>query len=167
MSDDVKARAIGLYKAPFRYERGYIWDANGNMVADRPAEDDGTTLRVRGWGRIGYMPDAPALQDAVGEHIAKLLTEHWTPKAHPIHTTPPTIAALEKHAAVHGPWLRVKVCLGDAAPRWHICHASVLGGHVRALIPDTGWYRLEGGLIVQGFQWSDSDGLPVPGPEGG
>lgn len=30
----VADRALSLYKAPFRFERGYIWDANNEMVAD-------------------------------------------------------------------------------------------------------------------------------------
>lgn len=69
---DEEQQAMALYEAPFHHERGYIWDAKNKMVAD-----DGAVLRVRGWGRISYLPDAEKLQDAVGDLIAKALTEYW------------------------------------------------------------------------------------------
>jgi len=34
--------------------------------------------RLRGWGRIQYLPDPEKLHDAVGEIIAEALTEYWT-----------------------------------------------------------------------------------------
>jgi hypothetical protein len=67
--------AFRLYTPPFRFEHGYIWDANTNMVADQMGQDAMT--RIRGWGRISYKPDAEKLQDAVGELVAKALTEYW------------------------------------------------------------------------------------------
>ncbi len=72
---NIEQQALALYEAPFRYHRGYIWDAKNNMVADDDAQD--VALRVRGWGRISYLPDAEKLQDTVGELIAKALTEYW------------------------------------------------------------------------------------------
>lgn len=78
----VERSAMALYTAPFRFENGYIWDANNNMMAD---QDDACSnavgneiARVRGWGRISYLPKPIELQDAVGELIAKALTEYWT-----------------------------------------------------------------------------------------
>lgn len=91
----LRSRALALYMPPFRYEMGYIWDAAGNMVAD----DDGTHIipsdpketqgcvRIRGWGRIGYMQDASALQDKVGELIAEALTKFWTAEAKEVPAT--------------------------------------------------------------------------------
>lgn len=80
----VRQRALRLYRAPFRYEMGYIWDANGEMVADDRVDSDdkenhasSIAARVRGWGRIGYMPDADKLQDEVGALIAEALTKFW------------------------------------------------------------------------------------------
>lgn len=75
----IRQRARGLYVPPFKFECGYIFDANGKMVAD---QDDGgraqdSPLRIRGWGRIGQLDDAEALQDEVGHLIAELLTRHW------------------------------------------------------------------------------------------
>lgn len=74
--------AFALYRPPFRFEHGYIWDAGNNMVAD---QDDACSdavsseiARVRGWGRICSMPEPMALQDKVGELIAAALTEYWT-----------------------------------------------------------------------------------------
>lgn len=68
-------RALALYQAPFRYQAGYIWDANGKMVADEAAQD--CVTRIRGWGRIRYLPDAENLQDEVGALIAEILSNHW------------------------------------------------------------------------------------------
>jgi len=67
--------AMKLYRPPFRYEHGYIFDADHRMVADNDGMD--TMGRVRGWGRIGALPNTEALQDKVGELIAQALTEFW------------------------------------------------------------------------------------------
>lgn len=72
---DLRERAFALYKGPFRYEQGYIWDANNEMVADDRKEV--AVSRVRGWGRMKYLPDTNALQDAVGTLIAEALTDYW------------------------------------------------------------------------------------------
>lgn len=77
--------ALALYAPPFRFDRGYIWDAKNNMVADDDAQD--VALRVRGWGRISYMPNPEALQDAVGELFAKALTEYWQTHNAPLERT--------------------------------------------------------------------------------
>lgn len=72
---DLEKRALDLYRAPFKFYRGYIHDVNGEMVADDDKPDP--IQRVRGWGRIGYMESPEQLQDAVGHLIAKALTEFW------------------------------------------------------------------------------------------
>ena len=79
---ELKKLAIELYKPPFRHIHGYIYDADSCMVADDSA------LRVRGWGRIQYMDDAEALQDAAGELIAEALTEYWQRRTQPEATAP-------------------------------------------------------------------------------
>ena len=68
--------ALALYTPPFRYLHGYIWDANNCMVADDKGQD--IALRVRGWGRISYLPEPEVLQDEVGNLMAQALTEFWT-----------------------------------------------------------------------------------------
>jgi hypothetical protein len=73
---DVRDRVLKLYRSPFRHEMGYVWDADGEMVADDKTEGN-SVVNVRGWGRIRYMPDSPGLHDAVGEVIAEALTEYW------------------------------------------------------------------------------------------
>lgn len=65
--------ALDLLKPPFRYGSGYIFDRDGNMVADQT----GYVLRVRGWGRMSYMGSPQKLQDAAGELMAKALTKFW------------------------------------------------------------------------------------------
>lgn len=67
--------ALALYKAPFRYENGYVYDAMNEMVADDEGQD--ILLRVRGWGRIRHMDDPESLRNAIGEIIAQALTEYW------------------------------------------------------------------------------------------
>lgn len=82
-----RAAALALYKPPFKFRMGYIHDAGGHMVADQDGFGEGSKVfdsiaaRVRGWGRIGYMPDAEALQDEVGAVLADALTAYWNSAA--------------------------------------------------------------------------------------
>ncbi len=80
MPDDIRDRARKLFRPPFRFVGGYIWDANNEMVADnRPDEPEDAlmVLRQRGWGRMSYMDDPPGLYQAAGEAIAEALTKGW------------------------------------------------------------------------------------------
>jgi len=76
----MKERALKLYRPPFRFERGYIFDDEGQMVADDAGE---SVTRVRGWGRIGKITNAEELQDTVGEMIAEAMTEYWQSRLSP------------------------------------------------------------------------------------
>lgn len=71
----LRDKALALYKPPFYFRLGYIFDADNRMVADD--YEDGACLRARGWGRIQYLPNPEQLQDTVGELIAEALTEFW------------------------------------------------------------------------------------------
>ena len=73
--EELRARALSICKPPFEFKHGYIFDAEGNTVADNPME--GGVLRIRGWGRISYMEDPEHLQDEIGKIIAEALTEYW------------------------------------------------------------------------------------------
>ena len=78
--------AIEIYKPPFKYSHGYIFDGEGNMFSDDGSVDEmenAIAARIRGWGRIGYIEEMnPAdIQDAVGEHVAKALNEYWAKHA--------------------------------------------------------------------------------------
>ena len=85
MDKRLRERALSLYEPPFRFQYGFIFDKQGNMVADNSCGDDGEVadadgnmlLRVRGWGRISYMEDPERLQDAVGELLVAALNEYW------------------------------------------------------------------------------------------
>ncbi len=81
MSDKtIGQAALALYKPPFKYLRGYIWDANGEVVADSDQLiEDGAAMRIRGWGRIQYLKEfnPEDLQDEVGKHCALALTQYW------------------------------------------------------------------------------------------
>ena len=60
-------------------KHGYIFDSQRHMVADNgpicdgPSVEGAVASRVRGWGRIGYMPNAAELQDEVGQMMADAL----------------------------------------------------------------------------------------------
>jgi hypothetical protein len=75
-------KALGLYTPPFRHVSGYIYDAKHRMVSDAGGATE-MIQRVRGWGRIQYLMDADPelLQDAVGELVARALTQYWEPYA--------------------------------------------------------------------------------------
>jgi hypothetical protein len=78
----IRAAALELYDAPFKFSRGYIYDANNERVSDDggpPDREVATHIisRVRGWGRIGYKPNPELLQDEVGACIAEALTDFW------------------------------------------------------------------------------------------
>lgn len=79
---ELRQRAMALFVPPFRHEWGYIWDANDQMVCDDradpvPGQAGAQVARVRGWGRMSYMPDGAALQDEMGAVIAQALTEFY------------------------------------------------------------------------------------------
>jgi len=76
VDDEFRRLALALYRGPFRYERGYVWDANMDMVADTGGYEN-SVMRVRGWGHIQRLPDPEKLQDAVGELMAEALTDLW------------------------------------------------------------------------------------------
>ena len=75
MSEELRKRALALYKPPFSYHCGYVHDGEGNTVSDAPA--GAIVTRVRGWGRISYLENAEELQDTVGEVIAEALNQYW------------------------------------------------------------------------------------------
>ena len=78
-SDTVERRvmddAFKLCKPPFFFRVGYIFDDDGNMIADEAGV--GALARMRGWGRLGGIKNAEELQDAIGKHIAQAMTEYW------------------------------------------------------------------------------------------
>ena len=84
MTDDIhgalRGQAVACLAAPFRYQSGYVFDANNQMVADMPGS---AVCRVRGWGRLQYRTDCDpeALQDMVGILIAEALTRLWEDEA--------------------------------------------------------------------------------------
>ena len=72
----IREQALDLYQSPFTFSHGYVYDSKNLMVADGGDRDD-KVQRVRGWGRIGYLPNAEALQDEVGKIMAEALTMYW------------------------------------------------------------------------------------------
>jgi hypothetical protein len=72
-----------LFTPPFRFEGGYTWDAKGEMVADNHTDADSIenpVLRVRGWGRLSYLPNTEQLYNDIGALLADALTAYWNRK---------------------------------------------------------------------------------------
>ena len=74
-----KQKAMELLKPPFKFTHGYIFDSaiQQNKVADEGDCEMGTMARLRGWGRLGYLPDGAEIQDAIGEIIAEALNDYF------------------------------------------------------------------------------------------
>ncbi|QBX06519.1 hypothetical protein H1O16_gp106 [Burkholderia phage BcepSaruman] len=100
---ELTSRALDLYRPPFVYNCGFIMDADGNMVADDPASEEGM-LRLRGWGRIQYEKDGEKLQDRVGHIIANMLTRYWHENFAPSFTT---IYQVEASSTSENGWIDV------------------------------------------------------------
>lgn len=75
-NNEIRQKAFSLYKPPFKFVRGYIFDSNDEMVSD-DGEPGEAISRVRGWGRIVYMEKPELLQDEIGKMIAEALTIFW------------------------------------------------------------------------------------------
>lgn len=76
--------AMAVYTPPFKYVHGFIYDADNHMVADdgcigssEPTVEKAIAARIRGWGRIGYMPNAAELQDEVGAMVSDALNAYY------------------------------------------------------------------------------------------
>ena len=82
-----RSAAMEIYTPPFRFHRGYIFDAQNHMVSDDKGVVGAVVARVRGWGRIGYRPNGAEIQDEIGQMIADALNAYYT--APPAQTPPP------------------------------------------------------------------------------
>ena len=72
--------AMAVYTPPFKYEHGYILDSQNLMVADdgdiaeeKRSVTGAVASRVRGWGRLSYLPNGAELQDEIGQMMADAL----------------------------------------------------------------------------------------------
>lgn len=74
---DERKEAMRIYTPPFKYFRGYIHDAEGHMVSDDDEVQRTVAHRIRGWGRISYLPNAAAIQDEIGVMMADALNEYY------------------------------------------------------------------------------------------
>lgn len=75
--------AMAIYQPPFKARHGYVYDSQSHMVSDQGGHGKFNTVegaiaaQVRGWGRIGYMPNAGELQDEVCEMLADALNAYY------------------------------------------------------------------------------------------
>jgi len=76
---DKRKAAMTVYTPPFKYQHGYIFDSQNLMVADNgPISGDqsvegAVAARVRGWGKLSYLPNGAELQDEIGQMMADAL----------------------------------------------------------------------------------------------
>lgn len=76
MNEAIRQVALDYLKPPFEFNRGYIFDAEGHMVAD-DGDWKNHVVRIRGWGAISYLESPEQLQDMIGTLVAEALTEFW------------------------------------------------------------------------------------------
>lgn len=81
---EARKTAMSIYAPPFKFNRGYIHDSAGRMVADDDQVQGSIAAQVRGWGYInGRFPEPEELQDEIGQMIADALNAYY---GHPITT---------------------------------------------------------------------------------
>jgi hypothetical protein len=76
----IRSLAMSIYTPPFKFQHGYIFDSQNHMVSDDDGVSGFVVSRVRGWGRIGYMPNGEEIQDEIGKMIADALNEYYAIK---------------------------------------------------------------------------------------
>lgn len=76
LDEAIRQVALDYLKPPFKFNRGYIFDAEGHMVAD-DGDWKNHVVRIRGWGAISYLESPEQLQDMIGTLVAEALTEFW------------------------------------------------------------------------------------------
>ena len=111
---DKRKAAMAVYTPPFTYRRGYIFDSQNLMVADKGEIDDDQSVkgavasRVRGWGKLGYLPNGAELQDEIGQMMADSLNALYAHNAQSVQpaTLDAEIAALRQVAIIAGQVLR-------------------------------------------------------------
>ena len=73
--------AKAVYTPPFKFQRGYIFDSQQSMVADDDQVRGAVASRVRGWGKLSYLPNGAELQDEIGQMMADALNALYQPPA--------------------------------------------------------------------------------------
>jgi len=76
MNEAMRQVALGYLKPPFKFNHGYIFDAEGHMVAD-DGDWKNHVVRIRGWGAMRHLEKPEELQDMIGTLVAEALTEFW------------------------------------------------------------------------------------------
>ena len=73
--------AKAVYTPPFKFQHGYIFDSQQSMVADDDQVRGAVASRVRGWGKLSYLPNGAELQDEIGQMMADALNALYQPPA--------------------------------------------------------------------------------------
>ncbi|WP_312834466.1 hypothetical protein [Comamonas sp.] len=77
---ELQKQALDMYKPPFQFHHGYIFDSAGHMFADEGRPDEAASLiavRIRGWGRLGKLSNGAEVQDAAGHLAVAALNAFW------------------------------------------------------------------------------------------
>ena len=70
---ELRKAAMAIYCPPFKYVHGYIFDSGNQVVADDDKVKEAVAARVRGWGKLSYLPNGAELQDEIGLMMADAL----------------------------------------------------------------------------------------------
>lgn len=101
--DNKRKAAMAMYTPPFTYECGYIFDSQHLMVSDNGPVGSSTSVkgavaaRVRGWGRLTYLPNGAELQDEIGQMMADALNTMYATVAQPAINDADIEAAAREH----------------------------------------------------------------------
>ena len=102
MSNTLRNEAMSLYKPPFRYFKGYIFDSANNVFADDGGTDEtivqNTIARIRGWGKLGYHKNGAELQDELGNLVAEALNKFYEDLDKPLEEGPPGSGGWEAYS---------------------------------------------------------------------
>lgn len=114
LTDEMKAKVLSIFKPPFSFSIGNIYDCTGRIVADHYTDDEpGALIRMRGWGRLtgkgggmGLSSDeAYEIQCAAGQMFAEAFNAYWgtpTPSASvPVERLEALKERLEKAGKFH------------------------------------------------------------------
>jgi hypothetical protein len=77
---ELQKQALDMYKPPFQFHHGYIFDSAGHMFADEGRPEEAASLiavRIRGWGRLGKLSNGAEVQDAAGHLVVAALNAFW------------------------------------------------------------------------------------------
>jgi hypothetical protein len=75
--DQINDIAFELFKPPFVYSGGHIFDSVGNAVGENDGRALNAILVFKADERYKHLDQIDDINEALGKHIAEALTDHW------------------------------------------------------------------------------------------